>query len=139
MTYKFIEHTADVKIHAENTSLEEAFTDTALALKEVISGNIVILEQEEKKIEIKGKDIQSLLYNFLEEFLFRLDAENFLFSKIAKIEIDQKEFKLKATLKGDKANNYHFTNDVKAITYNEMLVEFDEKKKIWVCEVVLDV
>lgn len=139
MAYRFIEHTADVKIHAEGSDLEEAFLETALAMKEVIAGDIIILEQQEKKIEVKGKDIQSLLYNFLEEFLFRLDAENFLFSRIEKIEIDQKAFKLKAILRGDKADSYHFTNDVKAVTYNEMKIEFDEEKKIWEIEVVLDV
>ena len=139
MAYKFLEHTADVKIHAEGASLEEAFTDTALALREVMAGDIVILEQEERKIKIKGKDFPSLLYNFLEEFLFLLDSEKFLLSKIQKIKIDEKNFSLEATAIGDDPKKYHFTNDVKAATYNEMIIEFDEKKKIWTCEVVLDV
>lgn len=49
---------------------------------------------------------------------------------------------------GDKASEYEFTNSVKAVTYNEMLVENEQepdprnqKKKLdmWKIQVVLDV
>jgi SHS2 domain-containing protein len=44
---------------------------------------------------------------------------------------------LKATLLGDKASNYKFTNDVKAITYNSMFVK--KQKEEYILQVVLDV
>jgi SHS2 domain-containing protein len=139
MSYKFLEHTADIKIEAEAPSLEGAFSETASALKEVISGDIVVLSQIKKEINVKGKDLQSLLYNFLEEFLFLLDSESFLLWKVEDVKIDEKNFTLKASLIGDNAENYHFTNDVKAVTYNDMRIDFDEKKKSWKIHVVLDV
>jgi SHS2 domain-containing protein len=70
-----------------------------------------------------------LLYNFLEEFLYLLDAENFILAEIKSLEIKkdknknkQKKFILSASVFGDKATNYEFSNDVKAITYNDMKV-----------------
>ena len=139
MSYRFLEHTADVKFEAEGESLEEAFSEAVYALKETIDGKIAVLEQIEKKIEVSGKDFESLLYNFLEEFLVLLDSQNFLISKIKSIEIDKNSFKLSAVVAGDNAEKYKFTNDVKAVTYNSMFVKFDEQSKKWKLQVVLDV
>jgi SHS2 domain-containing protein len=184
MAYKFLEHTADVKIKVEAGSLEKAFSESAFAMKEVIlKGKRKIKEEIKKKIKVRGKDNQQLLYNFLEEFLFLLDSEGFLLSKIKKLEITEnsKQFSnvendkqamnnkliervsnknnqhkagknpesksgliLKAEITGDKASNYRFTNDVKAITYNQMRIEHkkavkNKTKDKFIIEFVLDV
>jgi SHS2 domain-containing protein len=88
-----------------------------------------------KKIKVKGKDYSSLLYNFLEEFLFLFDSEGFILSRVNKIKIENN--KLEAEVIGDNASNYKISNDVKAVTYNSMFVR-KEKNKI-TCQVVLDV
>lgn len=137
MSYRFLEHTADVKFQAESKSLEEVFADSAMALKETICGKIVVLGQQEKQIIAEGSNFEALLYNFLEEFLFLLDSEGFLFSEVLKIKIDKQNFKLTAVISGDDAERYKFTNDVKAITYSEMYVKEDKNK--WFSQVVLDV
>lgn len=133
--FKFLEHTADIKFQAFGKSSEEVFKNSALALKEAICGEIKVEEKIKKTINLKKKDFESLLYNFLEEILFMLDAENFIIAKISKIKIDN--LNLKATIIGDKASEYEFTNSVKAITYNEMFVKKEEG--IWKAQVVIDV
>ncbi|MEK6913262.1 MAG: archease [Nanoarchaeota archaeon] len=133
--FKFLEHTADVKFQAFGKNVEEVFENSALALKETICGKIKIKGIKEKKIIVEGKDFESLLYNFLEEIIYLLDAEDFLIKEIKSTKIDG--FKLKATIIGDKASNYKFTNNVKAVTYNEMFVKKNWKK--WTAQVVIDV
>jgi len=133
--YKFLEHTADVKFQAFGKNTDEVFENSALALKEAICGKIKVKDKKEKTINVKGKDFESLLYNFLEEILYFLDAENFLIAKIKKIKIDK--MKLTATVIGDNSSNYKFTNEVKAVTYNEMFVK--EERGKWTAQVVLDV
>jgi len=135
--FKFLEHTADVKFQAEGKTLEEAFRSAFQAMKETITKGVKVKSAEEKKIKIKGSDLSSLLYKFLEEFLYMLDAENFLISSIKKIKIDKDKFKLNAVVSGDKASSYKFTNDVKAITYNKMFVRKDKDK--FIIQAVLDV
>ncbi len=135
MKYKFLEHTADIKFRAFGDNKEEAFTNSALALKESICGEIKVKEEKKKNIKIEGRDFESLLYNFLEEILYLFDAENFLISKIKKMEIN--EFKLKAVIAGDRASKYEFTNPVKAVTYNDMFIK--KKGNKWIAQVVLDV
>ena len=139
MTYHFLDHTADVKFIAEANTLENVFIDSAKALQESICGKITILEQETKTIELQGDNLENLLYKFLEEFLVLLDSQDFLFSKITTLTIDPQTFKLDATITGDKTGNYKFTNDVKAVTYNEMIIEQNPEKKTWKTQVVLDV
>lgn len=138
MTYKFLPHTADIKIEAISDTLTLGFKDSAFALKEAIIEKKEIELKEEKKIKIGGEDLKSLLYNFLEEFLYLLDAEDFILGDILCLNIDKKDFTLTAIISGDKASNYKFTNNVKAITYSEMLIEQTPEKRYKI-QFVLDV
>jgi len=145
MSYSFLEHTADVKFRADGATIEEMFVSAVEALNDVIRGDIEILGQIEKSFVIEGKDRVSLLYEFLEWFLVELDSEDFLVSKIKEIKVEKvsgaepnvESFRVSGVVTGDKAENYKFTNDVKAVTFSEMYVKEDEGK--FVCQVVLDV
>ncbi len=142
--FKFLEHTADVKFQAFGREIEEAFENSALALKQTICDNVKVIASKKKTINLKQKDLESLLYNFLEEILYLLDAENFLIAEISKIKIDDK-FNLRATILGDDASEYEFTNPVKAVTYNDMSItkekisDYGRHKELWTIQVVLDV
>lgn len=137
MAYQFVEHISDVKFIATGRTIEEAFFESSKALKESICGDIKVLGQISKKIEIKGRSIENLLYKFLEEFLILLDSESFLLSSISEISIDTEQFILNANIFGDNAEKYHFTNDVKAVTYSQM--EIKKTEEGFECIVVLDV
>ncbi len=135
MTHRFLGHTADVKFRAEGSTIEEMYSSAADALNETIRGDIKILGQEEKSFVVEGPDQEVLLYNFLEEFLFMLDAKEFLVSEIKSLIVGKD--KISCVVSGDSAENYIFTNDVKAVTYNEMVIGEGHGK--FFCEVVLDV
>ncbi|MDD5192831.1 MAG: archease [Candidatus Nanoarchaeia archaeon] len=135
MKFKFLEHTADIKFQAFGKSLEEVFVNAALALKEIMTRGIKVKSRINKKFEISGKNNERLLYNFLEEFLYLSDAEDFLLSKIKDIKI--KNNKLIAEVIGDDAESYKFSNNVKAITYSEMFVKKEKDK--YTIQVVVDV
>jgi len=138
--FKFLEHTADIKFQAFGRTLEQVFKNSALAMFNSMSKDKVA-EKKIKKIKVKGKDLESLLYNFLEEFLFLFDSERFLLSKIKKIKISEKnkKFSLEAEISGDEADNYQVDMHIKAVTYNEMFVHKDKKTGNWKSQVVLDV
>ncbi len=136
MKHKFISHTADIKFRAYGRSLEEVFSNSAYALvKFLVSGKIK--EVKKKKIKVSGRDLQSLMYNFLEEILFLIDSENFFVSKILKIKIDKRNFALSCEVLGDSGENYNVESHIKAVTYNEMFVRKSRGK--WVAQVVLDI
>jgi len=135
--FKFLEHTADIKFQAFGKTLKEVFENSALALKKILIENEKVKKNIKKNINVKGKDYESLLYNFLEEFLILFDSERFLLSKIKNIKISQRDLKLKAEVVGDDAENYQINEHIKAITYNEMFVK--KQKGRWLSQVVVDV
>ncbi|MBS3092217.1 archease [Candidatus Pacearchaeota archaeon] len=135
MRYKFLPHTADIKFQAYGKTLDESFENSALAMfnamhKEKIKSKI------KKTAKASGKDLESLLYNFLEQLLVLLDSKNFFLAN-AKVKINEKNLKLIAELWGDNAGDYSIGLDVKAITYNNIFVKKIKGK--WVCQVVVDV
>ena len=133
--YKFLEHTADVKFNAYGKNVNKTFENSAIAMfKSMYTGKIN--KTMKNKINVSGRDYESLLYNFLEELLFLLDSKNFFISSI-KVKISQKKFKLTSIAFGDDASKYKIGLNVKAVTYNEMFVKKIKNK--WICQVVLDV
>ncbi len=136
--FEFFDHTADAEFRAYGKTLEEAFSNAAFAMYSIITDD-KIEPKITKSITVQGSDFEALLYNFLEEFLFLLDADFFLLSEIESIKINRinKEYMLSALIKGDN-NTEKYTTDthVKAVTYNEMIVK--EEKGNCMVQVVLD-
>jgi len=132
--WKYFKHTADIKFQAFGKTKEECYGNAGLAfVKAMVDEDVKSVKK--KKIKVEGNDEVSLLYNFLERLLVLLDSEEFVVGKISKLKIKDK--KLECEISGDKAGNYEFHIDVKAITYSEMFVK--QNKEGWVCQVVLDV
>ena len=134
--FKFLAHTADIKFQAFGNSIEKVFENSALALFNTIYYK-KIKEKIKFKIKTQGHDLESLLYNFLEEFLILIDSRNFLPSKIKNLKIDLRKFKIETEILGDNAKNYEISMHVKAITYNEMFIKKQNNK--WIAQVVLDI
>jgi SHS2 domain-containing protein len=134
MKFKFLEHTADIKFQAFGKTIEEVFENSALAMFHHIY-NEKVMEKKILKFKVKGKDLESLMYNFLEELLFLLETKGFFLNKI-KVQI-RKEKELVAEIWGGDIKNYRIRYDIKAVTYNEMFVKKIKNK--WVSQVVLDV
>lgn len=126
--YEFFEHTGDAKFRAYGSTIEERFTNAALAMFSLIVATKDIKPAQEKEVEVEGSDIKQLLYNWLEEILFLLDADGFFFNSVKSIEIIQKgrSYILKAVLAGDTfKEDYLVYGSVKAVTYAEMEIEKD--------------
>lgn len=150
MKYKYIPHTADIEFQAFGESLEECFSNAAYAMTEIITKD-QIKPVYKKNIKIKSKKKEILLVEFLEEFLFLLDTEGFVVSKIEEIKItgvvnkrslkDYYDFELTAKVYFDNIKNYESVGSVKAVTYNDIFIKkhrVDSKDK-FICQVVVDV
>ena len=129
----FLDHTADIKFKIHGKDLNEIFENTVLALSKYISGDKKLKDKEERSIIIEGKDQESILYKFIDEIIYLLDAEGFVV-KSAKVKI--KDDKLTAELSGDNTSGYNL-NHIKAATYSEMYVK--KTKTCWEAQAVVDV
>jgi len=140
--FEFREHTADVQVRSWGSSLEEAFSQTAYSLMATITPDLKkITPKIEKKITIKAEDKEALLFDFLSEFLYIFDVDELVFSQIyvRKIEKFNDNYKLQATLKGEKfdLDKHEIGIEVKAITYSFMNIE--EKHESTIIDIVYDI
>ena len=133
--FEFLEHTADIKFRVYGKSLKEIFSNCSLAISHIISRGKNIKAVKKKEFTVSGKDNESLLYNFIDELIYLLDAENFV---VSKIDVELLEGKLKAIVFGDDASRYKDLDSIKAATYAEMYVRVVKKGK-WEAQVVVDV
>lgn len=124
--FEFLEHTADVYIAAHGTTLEEAYENAALAMFEVITDIDKVSPNDEDSVEVEAEDEYALLYSWLEALLVKFETTNMLYSKfkISNIEETSGEFRIKATVWGEKFNAEKHTQKVavKAVTYHRMKI-----------------
>ncbi|MBU4501596.1 MAG: archease [Nanoarchaeota archaeon] len=140
MKYKFLEHTADTKFQAFGKTLEESFSNAAIAMFEVLLETKKVKKKITKKIKVEAQDKEGLLYKWLEELLFLLDTDFFVIHNVKNMEIKQKgkKYLLVAEVEGDTyKDEYGMHGSVKAVTYNEMFVKEEEGKAT--VQVVLDI
>lgn len=136
--FKYLHHTADAKFQAFGDSVEEAFANAALAMVSLMWQPEHIEAKIEHKLSVTGRDEKQLLYNFLEDILFRLDSKMFLTKAVDGIRLERKNnrFLLSASLVGDtNSERYETFGEVKAVTYNEMEIIKNHSVKV---QVVVD-
>jgi len=136
--WKYLEHTADAMFEAEGKTLEQAFSNSALAMFNILTDITKVKQTKKFKIEVSANTLEKLLFDFLDELLFYLDTEHMIFSKILDMKIKKDDvFVLSCEAIGDIASNYITHGDIKAPTYNEMKITQSKNKVI--CRVVVDI
>lgn len=139
MSYSYPEGgpTADLLIDAKAETLGEAFAQVAYAMFNIITPLEGIAEKEEFTLEAKGTDLENLLFNIMDEFLYINDVE-FLVPKRIEMEIDFDEIKATAKCIGERfSQQTHETGiAVKAVTYHMMVIK--ETEDGWYVRMVFD-
>jgi SHS2 domain-containing protein len=138
--FEYLEHTADVYIAAYGRTLEEAFEKAALATTEVMTDTNKI-EPKIHGVELISVDEKALLYNWIEELLYRFETGNKLFSQfnVHTIREHKNGLRLKAEIQGETFDPEKHPQKlgVKAITYH--LMEIEKKQDKSTLKFLLDV
>mgnify|MGYP001587384643 CR=1 FL=1 len=107
-------------------------------LKNLLSYKELLLNFAKKELKVKGEDLESLMFNWLNALLVYVDGENLAFSKFD-IKINEKKNSLKAICKGEKIDRKkHETRTVvKAATMH--LMQVIKVNIIWKARVIVDI
>ncbi len=140
--FEFIDHTADILFRCEAGSLERLFVQAGLAIGETTTRLNTIEEIEERLITGKNKNLEYLLFDFLDDLLFYKDTELLIFKKF-EIKINKEgseEYKLTCKATGEKLQEgkHERTIDIKAITMHMFEVKKVSSEK-WSCQVLVDI
>jgi len=139
--YRFLDDVAiaDAAFEAEAENLEELFEICAQATFEVMADTKTIEHRYKEDVELVGKNLEELLFDWLAELIYLKDVRSMLFSKFD-IRIQKKDgYQLTASVWGEPADQKkHMVRvDVKAVTYHLMEVKKTDNR--WIAKVILDI
>ncbi|MFT4893161.1 MAG: SHS2 domain-containing protein [Candidatus Nanohaloarchaea archaeon] len=139
MSYEILGHTADEKFRAEGESLEEAFSESVKAFGEIVGSDPEAGEYRHE-IEVESESHEALLFDFLDKLIFLQDTEGVAVCQAKKLSIKEKEnsYLLESVIWVDSIDREDSFQDIKAPTYNEMKVDYEEGVG-WIVEAVLDI
>uniref|UniRef100_A0A3Q3NG04 Protein archease n=1 Tax=Labrus bergylta TaxID=56723 RepID=A0A3Q3NG04_9LABR len=75
--YEYLDHTADVQIHSWGSSLEEAFEQCAMGMFGYMTDTETVEPIDTVEVESEGDDMESLLFHFLDDWLYKFCADLF--------------------------------------------------------------
>jgi SHS2 domain-containing protein len=80
--------------------------------------------EDQCEVEVEGHDLDSLLFNFLDEFLFVFSTELIVSKEVEIVEFDRENFKIRAVGRGEPFDleKHPQGTEVKAITYSAMQI-----------------
>ncbi|MDZ7623310.1 MAG: archease [Ignavibacteriaceae bacterium] len=128
-SFKFVDHTADIAVELNGSSLDELFTAGAEAWLVSVVGELNIEDDDFMELELSAGSKEELLVTFLNELNYLLITKKWLCSSIQSIKIfdDADGCELSAELKGIKLkDNLQLKQEIKSVTYHQLeIIEKD--------------
>ncbi len=123
--YKFIGHTADVRLKIEAGTAQGLFEAAIEGMANLMKKGFCRRKKGrvfEEEISVSSPDMTSLLIDFMAEVLSRSQIKHLIFDRV-EFE-DFTELHLKAKIFGEKAEAWE--KDIKAVTYHEADIKKDK-------------
>jgi len=122
LSYKSLEHATDAIFEVNASNLDEAFVAAAKSVIETMLDMDSIEQKEERMLDVSGKDLRYLLYNWLEEIIIMTITDGFA-AKTITVQVEKNsEYRISAKMQGEKMNikKHHFKVEIKAPTFHDM-------------------
>jgi SHS2 domain-containing protein len=135
--YETFEHTADLGLRVRAPDLDTLFVEAAQALFAAIVEDLgTVVPGQKVEVKLAGDDPAYLLFDWLNELLFRFDTEHLLFGRF---EVGVNATGLSGTAWGEPLDRsrHALDHEVKAITYHGLRVE--QTADGWLAEVIVDI
>jgi SHS2 domain-containing protein len=143
MPWRFLDDraTADVSFHSSGESLDELFRSSVDAVISTMLPDLsALVPRERRRITITAKDIEALLFDLLQEVIYRKDAEGILLRLDAALfSLNAESITLEASLRGERIDRgrHELRVDVKGVSLYRYYV--GKTPDGWETEVLLDV
>ena len=134
--FEIIEHTADIGLMIYGNDLKTLFQNAGRAFFHLITDLRKVRRRVEREVEVRGKNLERLMVDWLSELLYLHDVENLLF-KGFKVE-SVSEGQLRARVKGESFQEgiHSIKTEVKAVTYHQIQVRKEGGR--WRAQVIID-
>ena len=129
MSYKVLDHATDAFIEVTASSLTEAFKVAGDSVVDTILDNSKIEEKKERNIVVMGKDLNYLLYNWLEDLIYLIITEGFAIKKLNITVEKNEEYAISAQIFGEDIDikKHGFKVEIKSPTFHEMDIKQEKQ------------
>ena len=129
MSYKYLEHSTDAFIEVKAKTLEEAFSVAGKSVVETIIDLDNIQEIEEKNINVKGRNLLNLLYNWLEEIVTITITDGFAIGNFSVNIKKDDEYEIISKISGEKLDlkKHNFKVEIKSPTFHLMEIKENDE------------
>lgn len=123
MSYRLLEHTADMGLEVEGASLEELFQEAARGLRELMFGPAAGSAHGAQGLQVGGREMGELLVNWLNEILYLFEVQG-IYPVRFQVEAVE-DGKVCGQVWGEPfdAGRHPVERVVKAVTYHQLKVE----------------
>ena len=124
MAYRFLEHATDAVVEVESGSLSGAFEDAAEAVAAITLDPKTVSESEQRTIRAEGKDLDYLLFNWLEEVAYAVVPGGFAPKRFDARVSGSGPYEVSCTATGEPLDlgRHGFRVEIKAPTFHDMEV-----------------
>ncbi len=135
-SHRFVEHTADIILHADADNLPDLFAQAARGLFDIMSDIASVGASRSFNLRVEADTIEDLLHDWLSELLFLHETEDVLLSAF---DVKLTGNTLEARAAGDPIDSerHGLKTQVKAVTYHMLSIR--EENSHWSAEVLFDV
>jgi protein archease len=131
MSYRWVEHTAEVELHIEAISEEAVFEEALRALGELVADDAAG-ECVSREVVVAAGDRGALLVAWLDELVYLVETEDLVPDAVERLELGCDT--LTARVRARRGRPRHV---VKGVTYHDLTFAVDDQR-FW-ATVVLDV
>jgi len=137
VTYRYLPHTADIRVAIEAPSLEAVLQDAVALARQLLVGDSRVNPCEQQSIRLEAANAEELLLNFFRDVLHRYETSGFIPAGLTVTLLDTT--RLEAQLLGEPFDGARHAPEpeVKAVTRHHLTVK--ETENGWYAEVVFDV
>lgn len=134
--FELLDHTADIAMRAYGGSLEELFANAAAGMASVMYDPKEVPDEFERPIEAEGNRPDLLLVTFLNEILYTIEVEHFVYRGACVQSVAGG--RARGILRGSRIpKGFQFFTEIKAVTYHELALV--KKEETFEATVLFDV
>ncbi len=140
MTYRFLDHTADMGVEIEAASFEDLLAEGLLALTDSLTEVEQVGLDMELQVDLVAPSREDLLVDWLNELVYLFETESVLFG-LAEIGVEEESggWRLRGTLQGERydPDRHRIKRLIKAVTYHQLRVSSSSRG--WQARVIFDI
>jgi len=137
VTYRYLPHTADIRVAIEACSLEELFHDGLAIARQLFVGQSPVERRTENMVQLDAIDVEELFLRFLRDLLYRYETSGFIPAGVTAEHLDATHFAGRLVGERFDRTRHQPEPEVKAVTRHGLVVRKTDEG--WYAEVLFDV